>query len=406
MVLLHLLQESKFLIAVAHCNFRLRAEESDTDQHFVAAYCQKNQIPFFVESFETEKFASDNKLSIQLAARKLRYDWFFELKSKHNFDYIVTAHHLDDSLETFLINLSRGTGLEGLLGIQDNQNIIRPLIDFSRRQIEAYAKENNIRWREDLSNVSDKYLRNKIRHHIVPLLKELSPDFLHSYSKTLSHLKESQDFIDESIDKILSEVIVKENNHTYLYISKLKLYKNYKFILYRWLSVYGFTAWEDVYNLLDAQSGKYIESKNYRLLKNRNEFILVKKTKFDADDKFLILEENSEIKIPIQLKITKAKEVLATNNPNAVYVDKNLLNFPLKLRKYKEGEYFYPFGMRGKKKKISKFFKDEKLSVLEKENTWILYSDNHVVWIVGKRLDDRFKITENTTSIIKIEYLK
>ncbi len=406
MVLLHLLQKSNLSFAVAHCNFKLRAAESDADELFVAEYCQRNNIEFFVKSFETEKVATDQKLSIQLAARNLRYEWFLELKNKNDFDYILTAHHLDDSLETFLINLSRGTGLEGLLGIQDHQNIIRPLIDFSRKQIEQYAQENNIDWREDLSNASDKYLRNKVRHHIVPLLKELNADFLGSYKKTISHLKESQDFIDESIVTVLHEVKADVNDCSYLNISKLKEIRSRNFILYNWLADYEFTAWNDIYNLVDAQSGKYVESQNYRLLKNRNELILSAKTKLYSDNQFLISEEVQEISHPISLRLKAVKEHSDINTQSCIYVDKSLLKFPLKLRKYKEGEYFYPFGMKNQKKKISKFFKDEKLSVLEKENTWVLCSDNEVVWVVGMRLDERFKVTENTTSIIKIEYLK
>lgn len=406
MVLLHLFQRSNIPFAVAHCNFKLRGLESDQDTAFVAEYCQRHKIQLFIKNFDTQEVAADLKLSIQLAARKLRYEWFLELKSEHDFDYIVTAHHLDDSLETFLINLSRGTGLEGLLGIQDSESTIRPLLNFSRKQIERYAHEKNIDWKEDLTNASDKYLRNKIRLHVVPLLKELNTDFLGSYAKTISNLKESQSFIEESVVNVLSEVKVDDEGVSVLCISKLKKVINYEFVLYKWLAEYGFTAWQDIYNLVDAQSGKYVESPNFRLLKNRNELILSTKTKLFTEEEFFISESVVEIINPIKLCLKEVKEISDVNNQYCAYVDKSLLKFPLKLRKYKEGEYFYPFGMKNQKKKISKFFKDEKLSVLEKENIWLLYSDNRVVWVVGMRLDERFKVTENTTSIIKIEYLK
>lgn len=403
MVLLDLMQKSKLNISVAHCNFCLRGEESDEDERFVTDYCKEKSIPIYVKQFDTQKIAYQNKQSIQIAARELRYQWFFELKNEYGFDFIAIAHHLDDSLETFFINLSRGTGIEGLTGIRENENIIRPLLDFSRKEIEHYAKQNDIKWREDSSNYSDKYLRNTIRHNIVPLFKELNGDFLNSFSKTINYLQEVQAFSDEAVGEILNKLLLQENDFIVLKINKLKKYKNYKFILYKWLSKYGFTAWNDVYNLTEAQSGKFIETENLRLLKNRDELILYKKNNVTSGE-FLIFED--KITYPIKLYFSEESHVTDTTSGNVIFVDKNVLKFPLILRKYKEGEYFYPFGMQGKKKKISKFFKDEKLSVLDKENTWVLYSGNQVVWIVGQRLDERFKVTSNTTTILKIEYLK
>jgi len=406
MVLLDLMIKNQMNIAVAHCNFSLRGAESDFDQEFVSDYCKKNRISLYTKQLDTKKYAEDNKKSIQVAARELRYSWFFELKNKHNFDYIATAHHLDDSVETFFINLLRGTGIEGLLGISENNDIIRPLLDFSKTEIEKYALENNLKWREDSSNNSDKYERNKLRHNVIPLLKELNPNFLHSFSNTIEHLKEIQSFSDEFSEKIVNKLVIVEKTHNYLIISKLCEYKNYKFILYKWLSPYGFMAWNDIYNLVYSQSGKFVETDEYKLLKNRNELILYPKNKNFHESLFFISENQTEINLPIKLKTTLKKTYFFNiNDKNTVYVDKKLLKFPLVVRKYKEGEYFCPFGMKGQKKKISKFLKDEKLSVLEKENTWIVSSDNRVVWIIGQRLDERFKITENTTSILKIDYL-
>src|SRR5690606_29441068 len=322
--------------------------------------------------------------------RKLRYDWFFELKEKHSFDYIVTAHHLDDSLETFFINLSRGTGLEGLLGIRENENVIRPLLDFSKSEIQHYALENNLSWREDISNASDKYLRNKIRHHLVPVLKEINPDFLQSFQKTRQHLQASQNFTKDVLEEILNKVLVETKNTITLDINKLKPYKNKEFILYQWLSPYGFRAWNDIYDLPEAQSGKFIESENHKLTKNRNELILSEKNLRFDETPFLIQEEQHQISHPLSLKISQADQMTEVNNPNVIFVDKKLLNFPLLFRKWQKGDYFYPFGMNGKKKKLSKFFKDEKLSLFDKENTWLLCSDNQIIWVVGKRLDHRF----------------
>ena len=405
MVLLDLLHKLNLNITIAHCNFKLREKDSEDDKNFVTSYAQLHNIPFFVKNFDTESFAKDQKLSIQLAARKLRYDWFFELKEKHGFDYIVTAHHLDDSLETFFINLSRGTGLEGLLGIRENENVIRPLLDFSKSQIQQYASENNLNWREDISNASDKYLRNKIRHHLIPVLKEINPDFLQSFQKTRQHLQASQNFTENIVEEILNEILIKKKNNITLDINKLNNHKNKEFLLYQWLSEYGFRAWNDLFDLLEAQSGKFVETENYRLLKNRNELVLFSKNNLSTEEEYLIQEENSYINYPIQLRISKVETMSEINNPKVIYVDKNLLIFPLLFRRWQKGDYFYPFGMNGKSKKISKFFKDEKLSLFDKENTWLLCSDNQIIWVVGKRLDHRFAVTEKTTSILKIEHL-
>jgi len=406
MVLLDLMVKNQMNIAVAHCNFSLRGAESDFDQEFVSDYCKKNRISLYTKQFDTKKYAEANKKSIQVAARELRYSWFFELKNKYKFDYITTAHHLDDSVETFFINLLRGTGIDGLVGIGENENIIRPLSDFSKEQIKKYALENNLKWREDSSNNSDKYERNNLRHNVIPLFKKLNPNFLHSFSKTINHLQEVKDFSDKVSEDILNKLITKENECIYLKINKLLQHKNHSFILYKWLLPYGFTAWDDIYNLLTAQSGKFVETNEYKLLKNRNELILYPKNENFTESLFFISENQTEINKPIKLKTTlKKTHSFNINDKNTAYIDNKLLKFPLVIRKYKEGEYFCPFGMKGKKKKISKFFKDEKFSVLEKENAWILYSDSQVVWIIGQRLDDRFKITENTTSILKIEHL-
>jgi len=406
MVLLDLMLKNHINIAVAHCNFSLREAESDLEENFVVDYCQKNNILLYIKQFDTKKHAQENKKSIQVAARELRYNWFFELKNKHNFDYICTAHHLDDSVETFFINLLRGTGIDGLLGIGETETIIRPLSDFSRAEIEKYAEENNLKWCEDSSNKSDKYQRNNIRHNVIPFFKKLNPNFLNSFAKTIDNLKDVKSFADENFEKIINELVCVKNNHNYLNIKKLLTYKNHNFILYKWLSAYGFTAWSDIYNLLKAQSGKFVETEDFKLLKNRNKLILYPKNKTFYENIFFIYKNQTEINNPIKLKANLTKtHFFNTNNKNTVYIDNDLLKFPLVIRKYTEGEYFCPFGMEGQKKKISKFFKDEKLSAIEKENTWILYSDNQVVWIIGQRLDNRFKITTNTTSILKIEHL-
>ena len=401
MVMADLFQKMNFDIAIAHCNFQLRGLESFGDQNFIQEYAERNKIPVFITQFDTENFAKDYKLSIQIAARTLRYDWFYELLETKNYDYLLTAHHLDDNVETFLINLTRGTGLDGLTGIpEQNEKIIRPLLIFSRDEIEDYAKENNIQWREDSSNASDKYLRNKIRHHIVPILKELNPDFLSSFQKTQNYLQEAQNMVEDASIMIYQQVAKEIGNEIHFDLKKMKQLPNYKSYLYQWLNEYNFSAWEDIYDLVDAQSGKQVFSNNFVLLKNRGFLILSEKNKMETDIYFIQKNEN-EVKIPLNISIYKVNEILETN-VNTIFVDGDKLQFPLEIKKWQEGDYFEPFGMHGKSKKVSKFFKDEKLSILEKQNIWIIYSDNQIVWIIGMRQDNRFKIENTTKNILKI----
>ena len=401
MVMADLFQKMNFDIAIAHCNFQLRGLESFGDQNFIQEYAERNKIPVFITQFDTENFAKDYKLSIQIAARTLRYDWFYELLETKNYDYLLTAHHLDDNVETFLINLTRGTGLDGLTGIpEQNEKIIRPLLIFSRDEIEDYAKENNIQWREDSSNASDKYLRNKIRHHIVPVLKELNPDFLSSFQKTQNYLQEAQNMVEDASIMIYQQVAKEIGSEIHFDLKKLKQLPNYKSYLYQWLNEYNFSAWEDIYDLVDAQSGKQVFSNDFVLLKNRGFLILSEKNKKETDIYFIQKNEN-EVKIPLNISIYKVNEILETN-VNTIFVDEDKLQFPLEIKKWQQGDYFEPFGMDGKSKKVSKFFKDEKLSILEKQNIWILYSDNQIVWIIGMRQDNRFKIENTTKNILKI----
>jgi len=403
MVLLHLFQQLPYEIAVLHCNFQLRGMESFGDQDFIQKYCDQNNIPFFTTHFDTDAFAKDYKLSTQVAARELRYNWFYELLETHQFDYVLTAHHADDNLETFIINLSRGTGLEGLIGIpEENDKIIRPLLPFSRDEILKYAKENNIEWREDSSNASNKYLRNKIRHDLVPVLKEINPDFLNSFQKTQSYLRESNEMVEDASIMIYQQVAKEEGNEIHFDLAQLKRLPNYKSYLYQWLKEFGFLAWKDIYDLTDSQSGKQILSSEYRLLKNRTTLILSPISDSDSYEEYVIEENSTEVNFPLKLKLSVVEEITINSN-RTIFVDAEKIRFPLLLRKWKEGDSFYPFGMKGKSKKVSKLFKDEKLSLIEKENMWILCSDDQIVWVTGIRQDDRFKITDTSKKILKIE---
>ena len=402
MVLLQLFHQLNYEIAVLHCNFSLRNLESDGDEEFVKYYCESKKIPLFVQKFDTKQFAEDAKLSIQVAARKLRYDWFYEQLADENFDYILTAHHLDDSLETFLINLTRGTGLEGLTGIPaQNDKIIRPFLPFSRVEIEKYIQENNLQWREDSSNASDKYFRNKVRHAIVPVLKELNPNLLSSFQNTIENLQQAQSLVEDASKLVFQIVVQEEANQLKFNLIELLKLPNYAAYLYQWLKDFGFTAWEDIYDLVTAQSGKQVFSESHILLKDRDFLILYAKEIHSDMEEYFIPKELQEVKVPLKISFCNINDISNTNS-NCIFVDEDFLQFPLTIRKWEEGDYFYPLGMLGKKK-LSKYFKDEKMSLIDKSNQWLLCSDNQIVWVIGKRQDERFKITEKTNHKLQIK---
>lgn len=406
MVLVHLFQQLNYEIVVLHCNFQLRGLESFEDQQFIQEYSNTNAIPFVFTQFDTEAFAADFKVSIQVAARELRYSWFYEQLAIQKGDFILTAHHADDNLETFLINLSRGTGLEGLTGIPaQNEKVIRPLLSFSRQQIEVYASVNKLKWREDSSNASDKYLRNKIRHHLVPLLKELNPNFISSFEKTQSFLSEAQDLVDDAAIMVYQQVAREEGEDIYFDLGRLLQLPNYSSYLYQWLKEFGFTAWDDIYELVDGQSGKQVVAPYFRLIKDRDCLILSPLPSQDNQQEFEIESVESKVKFPLNLVFSIVSKIGVASN-STIFVDQDKLVFPLTLRHWNEGDVFQPFGMEGKSKKVSKLFKDEKLSLIDKEKVWLLCSNNQVVWVVGIRQDERFKIDPNSKKLLKIECIE
>lgn len=404
MVLTDLFRQLPFQVAIAHCNFNLRGEESAGDEAFVRQYAEANGIELFVTHFDTKAFAEDYKMSIQIAARELRYRWFYELAEAGHFDYILTAHHADDTIETFLINLTRGTGPEGLTGIPAlNDKIARPLLIFSRDEIEAYANENKLPWREDSSNASDKYLRNKFRHQVIPVLKELNPSFLESFRNTISYIQQSLTMADDASRIVYRKVVEEQEDQKRINLKELLILPNYSAYLYEWLKPFGFTAWDDIYGLTEAVSGKQVFSDGFRLLKDRDFLILAPKSNPDINQYF-VKEGIEVVNFPLRLRISEATSITDISN-NTIFVDSEKLKFPLILRKWQEGDVFYPLGMHGKSKKVSKFFKDEKLSLIAKENTWLLCSDNEIVWIIGIRQDERFKIEQTTKTILQIALL-
>lgn len=404
MVMTHLCQKLNLNITLAHCNFCLRGHESNLDEAFVVDYASKQDILVFSKQFDTQSFVDNSKYSIQMAARELRYNWFQSLSEQHQFSCVLTAHHADDNLETFLINLSRGSGLDGLVGIPEKNGIfLRPLLPFSRDQILQYAQKHQIEWREDSSNVSLKYQRNQLRHKLVTVLKEIYPNILESLTKTQSHLEASKELLESHIHDIEEQVIVKTNlGEIHFDINALRALKSMPLYLFPLFNKYGFSDWKALSKLLDGQSGKKLLSKTHTLIKNRQVLILLSNDlptatsqKIESDNDIAFIEN-----LGCHMKIDKVS-VLDSPDTNNIYVDFDKLQFPLELRPWKNGDYFYPKGMEGKKK-ISKFFKDEKMSLSEKDKTLLLCSDAQVVWVVGKRQDARFIASKTDALICKI----
>lgn len=400
-VLTYLCHAAKLEFSIAHCNFHLREGACDEDETFVKNLAEKLNVDFYVEQFNTNKYAEEQGVSTQMAARDLRYNWFNELRFRHQFEYILTAHHANDDLETFFINLIRGTGLEGLSGIKEvNQAVVRPLLGFSRTQIETYAETNNIEWREDYTNAETKYIRNKIRHHLVPMLEEMNPRFLESFLKTQSHLRENEALVEDYLSLLYPKIVSKSAYGYNLDINYLKKVPNTPAVLYQLLKTFDFTEWDDVYNLLNAQAGKMLFSKTHRLVKDRDYLILTERNRLE--DKVYKITKNDEFAmLPMGTFSFNKVEEIVEKNKNCIYVNPDKLDYPLTVRKWQNGDYFYPFGMKGKKK-ISDYFKDKKLSLPEKENTWLLCSGNEVVWVINMRADRRFAITSPNQRIVKI----
>ena len=409
MVLFDLFDTLDLNFALAHCNFKLRGASSDKDEEFVQKEAQNRKTLLFCKQFDTSDYAAKKNLSVQMAARELRYDWFSKIISENHFDYLITAHHADDSLETFFINLSRGTGLSGLTGIPEHTSqVIRPLLPFNKKDILDYASEKKLAWREDQSNEETKYLRNKIRKKLVPVLKELTPAFQDSFAVTLQNLQGSAQIIRDKMDEVLQEVIQPSANpHEICFSVKALLkYSNNNAYLYQLFYPYGFRQWDDIRSILLGQTGKQVLSKTHRLMKDRNRLLLSPLLEDTlASVRFEIDENQESVDLgngTLSLQYQKIDSDFKKNpDPRLAHFDKDLLKFPLIVRKWEKGDYFYPMGMSGKKK-LSKFFKDEKFSLLQKENIWLLCSGKDIIWLIGKRMDDRYKISDKTQNVLKV----
>jgi tRNA(Ile)-lysidine synthase len=403
MVMIHLLNSSGYKTAIAHCNFGLRDQESDEDAAFVRQYAETHDLPYFIEHFNTIEYARARKISIQMAAREIRYEWLEQIRNDCDYQSIAIAHNLDDSIETLFLNISRGTGIRGLTGIPvKTGNIIRPLLFASREEITVYAHKHQIPFREDSSNIEEKYRRNFIRHSIVPLFREINPSFSQAAAQMFENLNQVRQIYLDEMNRIEKKVIAIRPGETRIRIEDLRKQNSSELFLQEFLSVSDFSpaTVAQIAGSLDSESGRSFYSPTHRIVKDRNDLILTLRES-GLEKKYYIDEDTTQITEPIQidfLQVDAGSDYKVPRDPAIACLDLHTLHFPLVLRKWQKGDYFQPFGMQGLKK-LSDFFIDNKLSLIEKENTWILVSGNKVVWVVGYRIDDRFRITPRTSKI-------
>ncbi|SHJ95668.1 tRNA(Ile)-lysidine synthase [Epilithonimonas mollis] len=398
MVLADLFQVSGFNFHIAHINYHLRNEDSNLDQKLVSDFCKQHQIPFHLYDVSQKDNQPEN--SIQNWARELRYRFFREIQQKENLDFLVTAHHLNDQLETFIINLSKASGIRGLSGIPQNENgIIRPLLDFSKDEIYEFAKENQIDFREDKSNQKTDYLRNKIRHKIIPELEKINSDFLNNFSKSINYINQAKDFINQSVDEKI-EILKITSDENQIIIDKQTFSQESELIQYEILKRFGFNDDKEMQKFLTAQTGSSFYNSEFELIINRHELIFRQKSKVGnqkLEDSIILDIVGNEIVIPEHIK----NEIKTFGNC-FWKIDKNKIRLPLKLRKKQEGDLFFPIGMIGKKK-ISKFYKDEKLSILAKQKIWLLCdAEDRVLGVLPFRQDGRFSSSNIESLEIKI----
>lgn len=416
MALVHFLSEAGFNLIVAHCNFQLRGVESDADQQFIQNYCENHKLPFESIRFETDQLAKESKRSIQETARELRYAYLEELRKKHKAAVIVTAHHLNDNIETLIFNLVKGTGIKGLRGmLAKNGHIVRPLLETNVNIIWNYIQSNKIQFREDSSNASTKYDRNKIRHEVIPVLEEINSNLLGSFQEHFKRWKDIESYHELILESWRKKLFIIKGSSIFISIEKLKQLNSNKSLLFELLSPYKFNATDiqDLVHSFDSKDAKFFESSTHELIKDRKFLILSSKKDKQVQARYPIQRSTKKLKFGnekiLQLHLKPINNFARMSaKPKNAYIDVSLLNFPLILRKWEVGDYMYPLGLtkesgKTSKKKISKILRDEKLSHHEKEDAWVLCSGDKIVWLLGLRLDDRFKVTDKTQEVFELE---
>jgi len=415
--------QAGFHFEIAHCNFQLRGEESERDEKFVKQLGEKYWTKVFVKKFDTKKYAEENKISIQVAARELRYQWFDELLKADNpipdsvtenspftihlSRFLLTAHHANDNIETLMMNFFKGTGIKGLQGILPKQEkIIRPLLFAKKEEIIAFLKENNLDFVEDSSNASDKYTRNYFRNQLIPSIEKVFPRIQENLIHNIERFNETEVLYQQALDLHKKKLLEQKGNEIHIPVLKLLKTQPLKTIVYEIIKDFGFTAHQtdEALHLLNSESGKYISSATHKILKNRNWLIIAPINTLKAEH-ILINKTDKEIDFELGKLLIEKGDFIPSKIPFSnliAMLDAKDIKFPLLLRKWKQGDYFYPLGMQ-KKKKLSKFFIDKKMSLTDKEKIWVIESDKRIHWVIGQRIDDRFKINDKTEDVLSIE---
>jgi tRNA(Ile)-lysidine synthase len=435
-VLCELCKQAGYSFRIAHCNFKLRGEESERDAAFVRELALTYSVPFTVKEFDTQTYAEKNKLSIQEAARELRYAWFAEMlkpaignrqsaihdsrlpihdlgPGAHNSlqpTILLTAHHLDDNIETMLMHFFRGTGIHGLRGMLPKQgDIVRPLLFARKLELKQFATENELRWVEDSSNALDKYSRNYFRNQLIPLVQNIYPEAENNLAANLRRFADMELLYEQAVNLHKKKLLEYKGQEVHIPVLKLQKSQPLHSIVYEIIKEFGFSPAQvdEVIRLLESESGRYVASATHRIIKNRRWLIIApvqaehaQTLPIDEDETRIVFENGALVFSQVQ-----NKNIQLSNEPSTAFIDHASLQFPLILRKWKKGDYFYPLGLK-KKKKIARFLIDQKLSLTDKEKVWVLESNKKICWVVGLRIDDRFKITDATKQIFKIQLVK
>ena len=409
MVLADLLLKTNVQFVAAHCNFHLRGAESDGDEQFVREFAEKHGIQCFVKHFNTEQYAIEQCISIEMAARDLRYAWFEELRQQLGYDKIAVAHHADDQTETFFINLLRGAGLRGLKGMQpQNGAVIRPLLWASREQIHQYVLENQILWREDHTNAESVYLRNKIRNQLLPVFDELHSEARQGLYKSLEHLASENELFRTLLKEKLDKIVVKIDG---CQIADKQWFVDNFQLLFEWLRQFGFNTEQChfIHGAMELGIGNHYDSLTHRLAIGRNDLQLFELKENKSFDGIRIGIGEEEITSPVHLqfsKLEKTTDFVVDKSPDVALLDADRIRFPLTLRHWRHGDRFHPLGMSGSKL-LSDFFVDQKFTAFQKQNVWLMVStDDDIVWVVGHRIDDRYKVTSKTKSVFQCSWVR
>jgi len=410
MVMTDLLLKTGLLSGIAHCNFSLRGKDSDDDEEMVRNYAMKHGIPYYSIRFTTAGHAKERGISIEMAARELRYDWFDKIRTKNGYNSVAVAHNLNDNIETLLLNLIRGTGIAGLGGMKPSANhIIRPLLFATRRSIEEYCRENKLIYREDRTNADIKFRRNKIRHELIPLMKEINPSIETTLNETAERMSSINDIVSGYISETGKMIFISKDNHITVNISKLEYYRDNQAVMFELFRPFGITGalLKDLQKIISGRTGGQLFTGTHRIIRNRNEIVITEDLK-EVNESFIISSLYGLRRSPLieSVKTVTIKEGFKiSSDPQMAYLDVRKISFPLIIRKWEKGDFFCPFGMT-RKKKLSDYFIDRKFSRVQKEKAFIMESEGKIVWIIGEKIDNRFRITSSTKKalVLKAKY--